>query len=216
MPNARAQLAVHPQQSVVESDHLIEEADILESSRNTGARSHFGSAPRPLPDCKGARQPDQSADQKGNRKSSACLFAEVTGGRVRGIRPEECLLINVIRGDGRFPKWFNVYDQHQTETRNQADQGQRKRGCPTERAARFLAIEANAAAGGIVDARDRVEERGLARAVGTDDRNDSFCWYIERHGVDGGKAAEAHGEVGYFENVHAVGGECGSPGCASA
>jgi hypothetical protein len=51
------------------------------------------------------------------------------------------------------------------------------------------------AAGGRVDAADQVEDRGLAGAVGADQREDLAALHVEADLVDGQHAAEAHAQV---------------------
>jgi hypothetical protein len=51
------------------------------------------------------------------------------------------------------------------------------------------------AGGGGVDAADQVEHRGLAGAVGADQREHLAAPHVEAHVVDRQHAAEAHAEV---------------------
>ena len=59
--------------------------------------------------------------------------------------------------------------------------------------------------GGHVDARDAVEERGLPRAVGPDERHNFLPVDHQVHFVEGAQPAEVLGQVGYFKHrrVHA-------------
>jgi hypothetical protein len=58
-----------------------------------------------------------------------------------------------------------------------------------------IAAHQQAADGGLVEAGDAVEDRGLAGAVGADDGGDLLRPADEGDVVDGDEAAEAHGEV---------------------
>ena len=57
------------------------------------------------------------------------------------------------------------------------------------------ALEHDAAGIRLVEAGDHVEQRGLAGAVGADDREDAALGDVDRHAVDGGDAAEVLGNV---------------------
>ena len=57
------------------------------------------------------------------------------------------------------------------------------------------AVEHDAAGVGLVEARDHVEQRGLAGAVGADDRDDAALGDVDRHVLDCGDAAEALGDT---------------------
>ena len=52
----------------------------------------------------------------------------------------------------------------------------------------------------LVEAGDAVEDRGLARAVGADERGDVAAPGLEGEVVDGDEAAEAHREMLYVED----------------
>jgi hypothetical protein len=65
-----------------------------------------------------------------------------------------------------------------------------------------LVAEDEPPVGGLVDARDEVEDGGLARAVGPDDREHLAHLDLEGHRVDGPDAAEAHPEVVGREEGH--------------
>src|SRR4051794_7151948 len=62
-----------------------------------------------------------------------------------------------------------------------------------------LAVEDDPPGGGLVEAREHVEERGLAGAVRPDDRDDRLTRDLERDGVDREQAAEALRHVGRLE-----------------
>src|SRR5690349_10468322 len=65
-----------------------------------------------------------------------------------------------------------------------------------------LAVEDQTARGRLVDARDQVEDRRLAGAVGPDDREDLARLDLEAHAVDGPEAAEVHDEAVRGEEAH--------------
>src|SRR5947208_472149 len=67
-----------------------------------------------------------------------------------------------------------------------------------------IAAQGQPADGRFVEAGDAVEDRGLARAVGTDDGGDLARLRCEGHIVDGQQAAEAHGEMLDFDEGHLV------------
>ena len=56
--------------------------------------------------------------------------------------------------------------------------------------------------GGLVEALDTGQQRGLAGAVGADDAEDLTIGDLEADVVDGGQAAEATGDVGAGDGVH--------------
>ncbi|KAG1579989.1 hypothetical protein G6F46_015582 [Rhizopus delemar] len=57
------------------------------------------------------------------------------------------------------------------------------------------AIELDAAAAGAVVARDAIEGGGFAGAVGADQRVDAAALHLHGQTVDGGQAAELHGQA---------------------
>jgi hypothetical protein len=63
------------------------------------------------------------------------------------------------------------------------------------------AVEADVAAGRAVDAADRVEQRGLARAVRADQRDELVVAHAERQPVHGRDLAEADADLVDFEHV---------------
>ena len=79
-----------------------------------------------------------------------------------------------------------------------APPGDLVRGYPGD----VLVAEDEAAVGGVVDARDQVEDGGLARAVRPDDREHLARLDLERHPVYGPDAAEADPEVLDREEGH--------------
>ena len=94
--------------------------------------------------------------------------------------------------------------EHQVvEHREPAEQGdvlERARhaeGCDLARppARDVAAFEHDAPFVRLVEAGDHVEQRGLAGAVGADDRDDAALGDVDRHAVDGGDAAEVLGHV---------------------
>ena len=63
------------------------------------------------------------------------------------------------------------------------------------RGAQVVFFEMQAAGGGRIDAADQVEHRGLARAVGADQREHFAAPHLEADAVHRQHAAELHGEV---------------------
>ena len=61
-----------------------------------------------------------------------------------------------------------------------------------------FAVEGERALGRRVDAREQVEERRLAGAVGADERDDLAFVDVQRHVADGLQAAELHRDVVCF------------------
>ena len=61
-------------------------------------------------------------------------------------------------------------------------------------------LEMDVAAGGNIDAGDAVEDRGLARAVGADQRDDLARHDVQADVIDGAQTAEVHGQVLDVEN----------------
>lgn len=80
------------------------------------------------------------------------------------------------------------------------------------------AAVADGALGGDVEAGEAVEEGGLAGAVGADEADDLAFADGEADVVDGGEAAEAHGDAGDFEQGCGGGGHLGghAPALVSA
>src|SRR5579859_87232 len=70
-----------------------------------------------------------------------------------------------------------------------------------------LALEADGAFVGMKEAADQVEDSGLARAVGTDDKQDFAGIHGERNALDRAQAAEALGHVIEFQD----GSHCAAP-----
>ena len=66
---------------------------------------------------------------------------------------------------------------------------------PLQQILAVAAPQGQASDGRLVEAGDAVEDRGLARAVGTDDGGDLARPGRERHVVDRHQTAEAHGQV---------------------
>ena len=67
------------------------------------------------------------------------------------------------------------------------------------------AVEGDAALVDLVEAGDAVEERGLARAIGSDDADDRALFEVEGQVADGGQAAEAFRRVAGLEQCHGLG-----------
>ena len=66
---------------------------------------------------------------------------------------------------------------------------------PFQQVGRVPGVECQLADGRAVETSQAVEDRGLARAVGADDRGDLAMIGGEGDIVDGGQAAEPHGQM---------------------
>ena len=76
-----------------------------------------------------------------------------------------------------------------------------KPGQPLQQQVRAVGLaQRDHAFGRLVEAGDAVEDRGLARAVGADERGDVAAPGLEGEVVDGDEAAEAHREMLYVED----------------
>ena len=64
------------------------------------------------------------------------------------------------------------------------------------------AVGRDAARGGAKDACDGLEQRGLARAIAPDDRDDLTLPHLERDVVEDGDGAVRDGEARHGERVH--------------
>ncbi len=100
-----------------------------------------------------------------------------------------------------------VADHHVVEHAHAAEQGQVLEGAADAERGNAMArhgkqraaVEGDLAAVAIVQARDAVEERRLARAVGPDQADDAPARHLERHAVESDDAAEAHRHVLYAQ-----------------
>ena len=69
------------------------------------------------------------------------------------------------------------------------------------------AVEVDAAARGLEKLREQVEARGLARAVGADQRMDAAALHFQAHVVDGDETLELLNEIARFEYVFVAHGQ---------
>ncbi|MNT66702.1 hypothetical protein D3C72_2047850 [compost metagenome] len=79
---------------------------------------------------------------------------------------------------------FDVVEhRHAPKQRNVLETAPQAQLCPAGRgnACDVLALEMDAAAGGAVKARDGIEQRGLARAIGADDGGDRAWLHAKAH-----------------------------------
>ena len=212
VPESRVQPAVHSQQHVVDNGHLIEQTDVLEGTGDTGPRRHLRRVAATRPNSVRAGKSDEPADEKGNQKASSGFLGKVIDRRAGRFLPRECLLIGVIRRDNRVPQRLDVGNQDEAERGDETDKRQRQRGRSAEGAARFPSVEADATRCRFVYARDGVEERGFAGAIGPDDGDDFLGRDVQRHGIHRGESAEPHRQIGNLEDIHDGGGGCGSCG----
>ncbi len=70
----------------------------------------------------------------------------------------------------------------------------------------WSAVEHHRARGGPVDTGDRVEARGLAGPVGSDQAEDLPALDVERDRIECGEPTELHGQIGGLQQRLALGG----------